>query len=600
MTHPPIQSYQGDEPFVFVSYSHADEALVYPLLQALAASGINVWFDEGVTPGERWTASLASAIEECAAFLMLISRQSVASDHCVNEVQFALNRSKPFLAVHLEKTTLPPHLELSIGHRQAILAHRVPPGALADRVAAALSDLASGSSQPTARAQAAQRGATRSPSLVKVLGAVSALAALVWLVGQALTDFRTPEPPPAPASTDSQPQVHPEALAAYEEGMRVLGLPTSRETIEQAEILFREALAQDQEPALARAGLCTVSIDRHGLDLDPVDLVTAQRHCHQARVLNAELWQVQLALGRLYRRTGEYDQSLEALETAIRLDPNQSEIHRQRGWTLDTLGETVAAEAAFLKAIELAPGDWQGYRALASYYYDHAEYDKAMRVFEQLPEMLSDDTNLLQSIGAVQLATGNLDAALKSFGEVERRQSPAPERRTLTNIGITYYHLGCFEEAAYYQKAAAQRSDSDHRVLGRLAESCRFVPGERPQAEALWAHAVELARHDPDERSWSNQGLLAIYHAHLGEQAASREALEAMWALHPEPSIAHFFAAIVQKLQGDPAAAETSISESLKAGYSPALMALDPDLNPVPACPLAERITHQADTCAKP
>jgi tetratricopeptide (TPR) repeat protein len=250
-----------------------------------------------------------------------------------------------------------------------------------------------------------------------------------------------------------------------------------------------------------------------------------------------------------------------------------------------------------MHAIELAAGDWRGYRALASYYYDHAEYEKAMRVFEQLPEMLSDDTNLLQSIGAVNLATGNLDVALESFTEVERRQAPTPERRTLTNIGITYYHLGCFEEAAAYQKAAASRSDSDHRVWGRLAESCRFIPGERSTAEALWAHAVELARYAPDEQSWSTQGLLAIYHAHLGNHEASARAMEAMWASHPEPAIAHFFAAITQKLQGNQAAAEVSIQQSLKAGYSPAFLALDPDLNPVPACPLTQRVTHQPDTC---
>ena len=44
----PFPAYKGDEPYVFVSYSHSDASAVYPELVWLKESGFNVWYDEGI------------------------------------------------------------------------------------------------------------------------------------------------------------------------------------------------------------------------------------------------------------------------------------------------------------------------------------------------------------------------------------------------------------------------------------------------------------------------------------------------------------------------------------------------------------------------
>ena len=599
MPKPPLSAYEGDAPFVFVSYSHADETEVYSLLQGLVEAGINVWFDKGITPGARWTESLARAIDDCAAFLLIVSPRSVDSEHCVNEVQFALNRRKPFLAVHLEPTDLPPHVELSISHRQAILADPANPSALYPQVAAALTNLiGSSTAAPTPNVPEFPASPPRRRLLMTSVVAVAAIA-LGWFV------VNTNEPPAvetettARAPTPGQPRGTSSATAwsAYRDGWEQLQLPSSTSTLAAAEAHFERALADDPAFALAHAGLCAISLDRHGSSRDPVDVVTARKHCHNAFELGPELWEVRLARGRLFRRTGDYDASLTEIDAAAELNATEADVAIARGWTLIALGRPIPAEASFVSAIELAPERWHGYAALANFYYDRAEYDKALRLFEQVPDMVADDTNLLHSIGAVRLAKAELDQALEIFGEIERRQAPAPARSTLTNIGTTYYHMGCFKEAATYQKSAALGARSDHRVWGRLAESCRFIPGERERAEAIWLHAIELATYAQDRSRWDTRGLRAIYHAHLGEKDASFRELDAMWQAHPEPAIAHFFAAIVQTLGADAAAAQRSVDASLRAGYSEALLALDPDLNPVPTCPLEDRAEFRPDTC---
>ena len=117
----PFTAYTVDNPFIFVSYSHKDDLLVYPELKRLNDQNFNIWYDEGITHGANWTNELAKRIDECNRFILFITQNSVKSDHCAREIHSAFGRSKPFPAVHLEPDLLPAGLEFTIGDRQAII-----------------------------------------------------------------------------------------------------------------------------------------------------------------------------------------------------------------------------------------------------------------------------------------------------------------------------------------------------------------------------------------------------------------------------------------------------------------------------------------------
>lgn len=116
----PFHAYAGEEPFAFVSYAHEDADIVYPEITGLHERGVNIWYDEGISPGSTWRDELAQRVEACSVFLYFVSASSVASSHCLKEVNFALDNDKPLLAVHLEELTLPPGLRLSLSDTQAI------------------------------------------------------------------------------------------------------------------------------------------------------------------------------------------------------------------------------------------------------------------------------------------------------------------------------------------------------------------------------------------------------------------------------------------------------------------------------------------------
>jgi hypothetical protein len=122
---PPFEAYSGQEQYLFVSYSHKDNALVYPEIYRLYQLGFRIWYDEGIDPGNEWPEEVAIALDKCSYFLVFITTQSVESQNVKNEINFAINHKKPFLAIHIEETTLPKGLELRMGDIQAILKWRM-------------------------------------------------------------------------------------------------------------------------------------------------------------------------------------------------------------------------------------------------------------------------------------------------------------------------------------------------------------------------------------------------------------------------------------------------------------------------------------------
>lgn len=122
---PPFEAYEGNEPFIFVSYAHKDAEVVYSEITELHNTGYKVWYDEGIEASNEWPEEIANAVINCSVFLAFISPRSTTSVNCRNEINLALNEAKPFLAIHLEESALPPGLRLRMGDLQAILRYKL-------------------------------------------------------------------------------------------------------------------------------------------------------------------------------------------------------------------------------------------------------------------------------------------------------------------------------------------------------------------------------------------------------------------------------------------------------------------------------------------
>ncbi len=121
----PFSAYKGDGPYVFVCYAHEDSEAVFREIAWLNDYGVNVWYDEGISPGNEWREELAAAIQGCTRMLFFVTPRSVVSEHCRRELNFAQEESREVVAVHLEPTDMPAGLRLGLNNRQAIVKHEL-------------------------------------------------------------------------------------------------------------------------------------------------------------------------------------------------------------------------------------------------------------------------------------------------------------------------------------------------------------------------------------------------------------------------------------------------------------------------------------------
>jgi len=113
--------YEGNEPYIFVSYSHRDNGMVYPVIEYLTRLGYRIWYDNGIHPGTEWPEVIAEHLNNCSAFLAFISSRSLSSHNCKNEFNFAIMENKPALSVILEKVELSMAIKMQMATIQGIL-----------------------------------------------------------------------------------------------------------------------------------------------------------------------------------------------------------------------------------------------------------------------------------------------------------------------------------------------------------------------------------------------------------------------------------------------------------------------------------------------
>lgn len=102
MTEPNLRPYEGNEPYIFLSYSNRDREQVLRVAVALRRAGYRVWWDEAIRGGDKISKELIDHIERCSLFLLFLSHESDKSEYCQMEFQYARSEGKQIDAVRLE------------------------------------------------------------------------------------------------------------------------------------------------------------------------------------------------------------------------------------------------------------------------------------------------------------------------------------------------------------------------------------------------------------------------------------------------------------------------------------------------------------------
>lgn len=116
------QPYEGNKPYVFVSYSHKDKDRVFPILERMEQVGFRLWYDQGIESSSEWDVVVSEHLSKATAVLFCLSKNFSDSSNCKDEVAYAKkldieSRITLFLESDLK---LKPSLDLALVRQQQI------------------------------------------------------------------------------------------------------------------------------------------------------------------------------------------------------------------------------------------------------------------------------------------------------------------------------------------------------------------------------------------------------------------------------------------------------------------------------------------------
>ena len=106
---------------VFTSYSRRDTETVDTIVGEMTQAGIKVWLDRAdIKAGNTWRVQIVQAIDTCAAFVLMLSPNSAASDNVRKEIDLSQDSGRTIFAVMLEPVKLPAEIRYQLAGLQFI------------------------------------------------------------------------------------------------------------------------------------------------------------------------------------------------------------------------------------------------------------------------------------------------------------------------------------------------------------------------------------------------------------------------------------------------------------------------------------------------
>jgi hypothetical protein len=173
--------------------------------------------------------------------------------------------------------------------------------------------------------------------------------------------FKQPETKPAQADRKggktSVKELPPGTVELVAEAQRLYG----NRQLDKAEEKYLQVLQQDNKNVPTLANLAAIQLDEDHLE-------TAEINIKQAVGLAPEDPYSLFVLGRLRFRQKKYDEAVDALSRAAKLDPGDAQIQNFLGLALSEKGLRGPAETALRKAIQIDPGYANAHHNLAVAY----------------------------------------------------------------------------------------------------------------------------------------------------------------------------------------------------------------------------------------
>jgi tetratricopeptide (TPR) repeat protein/tRNA A-37 threonylcarbamoyl transferase component Bud32 len=373
--------------------------------------------------------------------------------------------------------------------------------------------------------------------------------------------FTPTAPHKKPPSSSPDVKVQSEALAHYEEGVRILfeemdprrALPELARAIEidpgfaeayhmrgvahqmmgeyqRAEGDYSEAIAR--KPDLAAAYLDRGRMFLHDLQRDDEALADL----NMAIEIDPGLAPAYVERARYYMWHGGEERARADAERALELDPNLAEALTMAGEFHYKRFECEEAIPYLSRSVEIMPEDPWPWEMLGQCYHELGQYDKALATYDMGLRANQDEVWLRYGRAFVHLELGDVEAAMKDFEHALRIDPGFAGARY--GRGLAHVASGRYEEAIADFTWVIENAHEDEYVWPYFLDTHPLVDRaaahyELGDVDAAFADLNALMERIPDFHiAYYYRGLL---HKELGQIDEARADLEEAWRLAPDP-----------------------------------------------------------------
>lgn len=357
----------------------------------------------------------------------------------------------------------------------------------------------------------------------------------------------------------------PEASSYYLNGQGYLHRYLQNDNLDNAIMLFKKAVTEDSNYALAYAALGESFWRKYEVTSSVEFVDSARIFLDKATSINSQLIPVKQTMGLLDIGTGEYDEAVTIFTSILEIDPGNEIAYGGLAEAYDNLGLHAQAEETYKKAITVKPDYWLSYKLLGNFYLNQGEYQKAINPLYQVVQLTPDNFNGYSNIGVNYYYLSNWEMARKNFiksYELEPTESAA------SNLGTVYYIESNYSEAARYYALALEINPNNYAVWGNLA-SVQGLLGKREEEKANYKKAIEVAENqlEVNPNDININAALGSYYSDIGDSVQAVAYIEKILKLAPEAPETIFRAASAYENLGNRERAIDLMIRALEKDY---------------------------------
>jgi TolB-like protein/tetratricopeptide (TPR) repeat protein len=390
-----------------------------------------------------------------------------------------------------------------------------------------------------------------------------------------------------------QGTANPRAYDAYLQARDILRRPVDLVDLDKAVDTFRLAIKLDPEFAGAYAGLCDSLLARHDIRVAGQDFEDAEKACHRALTRDAKALPVYIALGNLYRNSGQYSLAEREFKQALVLNEHavDAKLGLARTYASDSQG--ALAEEMMLEAIETQPNYWRGYLVMGNHLYYSGRIAESIAYYEQIVTLMPGSGAAANNLGASYYMMGRFEEALAIW---QGQLVSAPSAIVYSNIGSSLFFLERFDEAVEMYDFAVQLTPEDFEIWGNLGDAYR-QGGNEEASLAMYQRALSLAEEQLERNSTSGLVLArkAYYLALLGRELEARQYLSRAIDAAPLDIQVTYFNATTYCVLGELELAMDNVEQALELGYPWFILQADAGLKSLRNMPRYEALNNREE-----